>query len=132
MTGTGFEVKTIKTVTREQVGNLLSSAFEGGSNYWYRIEEFHAPTSYQFNYGADLGKPAGFFKQIDYPLNPEGYLIISDYFGADETPQRGKLNYMSIKKGLNLLANSVTYAHHWRDFLAEEDDASCNSASLER
>jgi len=120
---TGFNITTTKVITREQVANLLTSAFEGGSNYWYRIEEFHAPSTYQFNSGADLSKPAGYFKQIDYPLNPNGYLVVSDYeeAGRDDMKKR-RLNYRSIKRGLQLMAESKDYAHHWRDFIEEDDD----------
>ena len=120
---TNFEVKVTHQITREQVGNLLSSAFEGGSNYWYRIEEFHKPSVYQFNYGADLGKEAGYFKQIDYPLNPDGYLVVSDYHGADDGEVKKRtLSSHSIKRGLRLMSESKDYAHHWRDLLAEDDD----------
>ncbi len=123
MSTTGFEIKTTHYITREQVANLLCSAFEGGNNYWYRIELFHAPSTYQFNFGADLGKPAGHFKQIDYPLNPDGYLVVSDYHGADPGEMvKRRLNYRSIKRGLQLMAESKEYAHHWRDFIAENDD----------
>jgi hypothetical protein len=123
-TETGFEIKTTRTITRDQVANLLANAFEGGSNYWYLIEEFHAPSTYQFNYGADLKKPAGYFTHIDYPLNPDGYLVVSDYYGADDGKVvKRRLNYRSIKRGLQLMSQSKTYAHHWRDFIDENDDA---------
>ncbi len=120
----GFEIKITRTVTREQVANLLCSAFEGGSNYWYRIEEFHAPSKFEFNAGKDLGEPAGYFKQIDYPLNPGGYLVVSDYHGVTgrDVPTKRRLNLRSIQRGLELMAASKEYAHHWRDFIAEDDD----------
>lgn len=129
---TGFEIKTTSTITREQVANLLCSAFEGGSNYWYRIEEFHAPSTYQYNGSADLGKPAGYFKQIDYPLNPDGYLVVSDHNGADPGEMvKRRLNYRSIKRGLQLMAESKEYAHHWRDLIAEDDDATTADVFLQ-
>lgn len=118
----GFEITTTKEITREQVANLLCSAFEGGSNYWYRIEVFHAPSSFQFNSGADLGEPAGYFKQIDYPLNPDGYLTVSDYHADPSMMVKRRLNYNSIKRGLQLMAESKEYAHHWRDLIVEDGD----------
>ncbi len=115
----GFKIKTTHEITREQVGNLLCSAFEGGSNYWYRIEETHAPSTYQ--YRCMKGHT---FSHVDYPLNPDGYLVVSDYHGADEGESvKRRLNYRSIKRGLQLMAESKEYAHHWRDFIAEDDDA---------
>lgn len=121
----GFEIKTTRTITREQVSNLLCSAFEGGSNYWYRIEFFHAPDKYEFNAGADLNKPAGYFKQLDYPLNPGGFLVVSDYHAITgrDVPTKRRLSLHSIQRGLELMAASKEYAHHWRDFIAENDDA---------
>lgn len=136
MTATGFEIKTTRTITRERVANLLCSAFEGGSNYWYRIEDFQAPTSYEFNSGADLKKPAGYFKYTDYPLNPGGYLVVSDYHGADGgVVMKRRLNLRAIERGLNLLAQAHAtgkdYGHHWRDFLDENDDATTADVFLQ-
>lgn len=136
MTTTGFEIKTTRTITREQVANLLCSAFEGGSNYWYRIEKFHEPTAYEFNTGADLGRPAGHFKQIDYPLNPGGYLVVSDHYGADGgNVKKRRLNLRSIERGLNLLAQAYAankdYGYHWRDFVEENDDATTADVFLQ-
>lgn len=121
---TAFTVAVTRQVSRDEVGNLLCSAFEGGSNYWYRIEKFHKPTRFEFNSGKDLGKEAGYFKQIDYPLNPGGYLIVSDYNALCEGdfPTEKKLDLASIQRGLELFANSKDYAHHWQDFVTENDD----------
>lgn len=62
-------------------------------------------------------------KHIDYPLNPGGHLIVSDAEGTDGEVRKEILNLSSIRKGLQLMAESKEYAHHWRDFLAENDDA---------
>lgn len=43
-----FSITTTKEITREQVANLLTSAFEDGSNYWYRIEKFQKPGRFEF------------------------------------------------------------------------------------
>lgn len=120
-TVTGFTVSVQHDISRERVGDLLCSAFEGGSNYWYRIEEFKAPTTFQYRCVPD----GGVYRHIDYPLNPDGFLVISDYHGIDEgeTPKKRKLNFATIKRGLRLMSQSTEYAHHWRDFLAEDDDA---------
>jgi len=123
MKTTGFTIKTTREVTREQVANLLCSAFEGGSNYWYRIEKKKAPSTYQFRTDPDT-----IYSHIDYPLNPDGYLIVSDFHGADgldEIVER-KLNYASIKRGLQLMAEAnakgLPYGHHWNDFITDNDD----------
>lgn len=121
-TPSGFTVTVQHEVSRQRIGDLLCSAFEGGSNYWYRIEEFHAPTTYQFRTFPESLKV---FKHIDYPLNPDGYLVVSDFHGCDEPEteiKKRKLNFATIKRGLKLLSQSKEYSHHWRDFLAENDD----------
>jgi hypothetical protein len=127
-----FEVKVTHVVSRERVSDLLTSAFEGGSNYWYRIEKFHAPKDFDFNAGESLGKPAGYYKQIDYPLNHGGYLIVSDFAGCEDGNVRKKvLNLSTIRRGLNALANSKEYSHHWRDFIEENDDATTADVFLQ-
>lgn len=123
MKTTGFKITTTREVTREQVSNLLCSAFEGGSNYWCRIEKTKAPSTYQFRTEPD----GHIYSHLDYPLNPDGYVIVSDYFGADEGKMvKRKLNYAAIKRGLQLMAEAsakgVDYGHHWHDFITENDD----------
>jgi hypothetical protein len=128
MSTSGFKIVVEHEISRERVGDLLCCAFEGGSNYWYRIEQFHEPTTYQFRTNKNQ-----IFKHLDYPLNPEGYLVVSDYHGIDqdETPKRRRLSYVTIKRGLKLLSTSKTYAHHWQDFLAENEDATTGDVFLQ-
>lgn len=129
----GFTITIKQEITRQNIGDLLCSAFEGGSNYWYRIEELHAPISYEYNSGEDLGKQPGYYKQIDFPLNPGGYAIISDYNGLDQggKMRKERLDLDSIQRGLEAFANSSTYAHHWRDFISEDTDATTADVFLQ-
>lgn len=124
----GFTVTVQHEITRERIGDLLCSAFEGGSNYWYRIEESHAPSTYQYRCFPDK-----IMSHIDYPLNPDGSIVVSDYFGLSvgDRIKKRKLSYATIKRGLRLMSQSDEYAHHWRDFLAEEDDGTTGDVFLQ-
>ena len=103
----------------EKIASALISAFEGGSNYWYMIEEAHRPDGEQalWPYREDSGKV---YKHIDYPMNPGGFLRISSL----EEPERGKLilNRERIEIGLQKLAESKDYSHHFRDLMSDNAD----------
>ena len=62
-------------VTDQRIADLLCSAFEGGSNYWYEIVSYVKPSEISFLSSPDLngGKP---FPHIDYPLNPGGAVVV--------------------------------------------------------
>jgi hypothetical protein len=72
----------------KRVADLLTSAIEGGSNYWYKIEEFIAPPPENLKAHAGLG-PDGrqVFRHIDYPLCEDGALIIGDLEEDGELPE---------------------------------------------
>lgn len=112
-----MQIKT--TVSLKRISDLLCSALEGGSNYWYEIVEQIKPPKLEFRSNPDLGD--GNFPHIDYPLNKGGALIIRSL----EEPRKHakRLDLASIERGLTLWANSTDYAHHWGDFLKENDDA---------
>jgi hypothetical protein len=101
----------------EKIASALISAFEGGSNYWYQIESVRKPRGEQalWKYREDSGRV---YPHIDYPMNPTGHLIISSL----EEPEKGKfkLTRRRIEQGLQKLAESKDYGHHFRD-LASDD-----------
>lgn len=83
-------------IPMERIADLLCCALEGGSNYWYVINEFVEPTAYMFH-----SDPGHNFKHLDYPLNPGGALIIGDIEDSSLPPMR--LDLASIQKGLTLM-----------------------------
>jgi hypothetical protein len=116
-TGTGnCAVRFTKTenVSFENIGGLLCSAFEGGSNYWYEIHDYVEPKEITFQ--AMKGEV---FPHIDYPLNVGGAVIVGDMEAPEEAPKR--LDMAAIKNGLKVMAEK--YPHHWQDFVSENDDA---------
>lgn len=105
-----------------RVGDLLCSAFEGGSNYWCHIDEFHEPPKIAFRWDSK-----NLYKHVDYPLNPGGYLLISDPEDGEGDQHRLDLN--SLQNGLRVM--NAKYPEHWRDFMAEADDATTGDVFLQ-
>ncbi len=118
---------TIKhELTAEQVSDVLCSAFEGGSNYWYFIDKKIEPTEWQFD--SDPQRSPHLHWLYDYPLNPGGALLMSD---TTEDNEHGvmRLDAESIQRGLNVLAEN--YSWHMQDILQENADADTGDALLQ-
>lgn len=128
-------------VTPEQIANLLVSAFEGGSNYWYEITKFGKPKVFDTFCGLTLaqlqktGEVAGnkgpkIFPHVDYPMSTGGYLLIKQT--VDEGgPGVRKFTWTSIARGLRDMAASETYQHHFLDILKDETDATTADVFLQ-
>lgn len=122
---TMISMKIQTEIPIKRVQDLLCNAFEGGSNYWYLIEEFHKPTRFD-HYSWDAPEPGRaqeVFKHLDYPTNPGGYLIVSDakLEGEIDKVSKRRLNLASIEEGLKVMAEK--YPRHFADFMTEHDDA---------
>lgn len=119
METTTFKVDT--KVSTEQLSDLLTSAFEGGSNYWYMIQEFIKPTQLVHKeFPEDNRKEAHY--ATEYCLNPGGALMIDDE-QADEPSLKKpvRLDIEACQKGLDVMAKK--YPHHFKDLLADNTDA---------
>lgn len=134
MKTTSDTVSVSLDVSIKDIQDTLCSAFEGGSNYWYRIEEFIKPTEFtHYSFGKpEEGKEPEIFRHIDYPTNPGGALIVSDYFGAEEDEEgmtKARLDLESIKKGITVMAN--LYPYHFKNMIAENGDAETGDVLLQ-
>lgn len=109
----GFQVAI--TITDEKVGNLLCSALEGGSNYWYDIVDFINPNNVKCE-----------FKHLELPFMDGCGLMIQDDEG-DEEPKL--LNREAMQRGLEIMQRD--YANHFQDFLDENDDGSTADVFLQ-
>jgi hypothetical protein len=113
---------TISTVLNERrVSDLLCSALEGGSNYWYFIEAFIEPPVLTFR--TFDGKV---FRHLDYPLSDNGGLVIKDLFD-DQHP--ALLDRTSLLRGLHVMAEK--YARHYADWMNENDDSMTGDVFLQ-
>jgi hypothetical protein len=102
-----------KEFNLKKIANLLVSAFEGGSNYWYRIDEFEKPQKIDFRLNDQQ-----IFKHIDYPLNEGGALLIKDTIGD----KNHTLDLEKIKMGFDAL-KELTPSYHYEDYCNNTDDA---------
>lgn len=119
MSDFNFTVK--QTVSDERVKDLVITAFEGGSNYWYLILGYEGDTA-----GVE-------FKHCDMPFKEGGAVIVCDkheeYEVGEENVKRHKLNRESIQRGLEVMAEK--YPRHMADFLKEQDDADTGDVFLQ-
>lgn len=120
-----MNVKAQVDVSLESIANLLCSAFEGGSNYWYEIQEFHKPPSLSFR--TDKEKV---FRHIDYPLNVGGSLVIKS-LEDDEIngAKQWTLNLKACDRGLNIMATK--FPHHFANVVVDEGDSNTGDVFLQ-
>lgn len=111
-------------VSEDEIENLIVSALEGGSNYWYQIVRQREPRKFLFR--SDAKK---IFSHIDYPMNPGGSLTIR----STEEPERAArtLSLTTIKRGVKALAASKEYRHHFTDILKEDTDQTTGDVFLQ-
>ena len=109
----------------QRLSDLLCGAFEGGSNYWYQIDEFIKPENFDNSEEGDEK-----FRHLSYPCNKGGALIISDINEEDvKHKQTWTLNLESMAKGLQVMAKD--YPHHMANFLNDNDDAETSDVYLQ-
>lgn len=122
-------MKVCNEVSLSRISDMLCSAFEGGSNYWYEITKFNEPPKMEFLSSPDLndGKP---FPHIDYPLNKGGSLVIRCIEGDRINGKtHWKLDLAAIRKGLQLMAEKSP--RHYANFVNEDDDAETGDVFLQ-
>jgi hypothetical protein len=112
--------KVTTNVSDERIQDLLTSAFEGGSNYWYIIKKYNYPPGQTRQ---SLGIK---FPHIELPFKG-GSLLIGDIEGDKEYDKI--LDRTAINKGLQLMAEK--YPKHYADFIAEDDDAATGDVFLQ-
>lgn len=111
-----MEITIKKEILLQRVADLLCSAFEsGGIAYWGSIARYHEPVKLAFR-----TDDKQIYRHLDYPLNEGGAVILKNHEEPERKPK--PLTLDTIKTGLELMANSEKYAHHWRDFITENDD----------
>ncbi len=109
-------MKAAKANLDEVMSNLLCSAFEGGSNYWYTIEKFEYPE----------GKKRADFKfpHLEVPFQG-GSLKIT----ADGEPKVYTLDRKALDKGWKLMITDQP--HHYADAITGGGDASTGDVFLQ-
>lgn len=100
------------------MSDLLCSAFEGGSNYWYLIERFEYP----------LGKTRKDFRypHVEVPFQEGGAIIVS---AQEEPKKKYRLDRAALAKGWALMRDE--YARHYADAMTEDGDATTGDVFLQ-
>jgi len=126
-------IKMDLEVSLDRVGDLLCSAFEGGSNYWYRIDYDKSEAPKEINYdffGYEENGKKYVFRHVNWPLTG-GKLFVFDRDAEEDDEDRfqGYLDLEACKKGLKLMAEK--YPRHYGDFADENDDADTGDVFLQ-
>lgn len=114
-------------VNDKRIADLLCSAFEGGSNYWYRIEQYIAPPADNlYKWDTDT-----VYRRVQYPMSVGGALVISDAMATEQdNVSTGRLDRESIARGLQLFAQGFN-VQHFGNWMAERDDAETGDVFLQ-
>jgi hypothetical protein len=131
----------------KRIADLLTSAFEGGSNYWISKVTKVKPVEWSFYSDPDLGRQTeGGPPKIwlaDYPLNPGGKLTFRITESFDKADTRDyELDLPRIKKGIEMFLRGEGFGkdsdgtprivkHHAANFLSEDDDAETGDVFLQ-
>jgi len=113
-------IKIINEIPYERVQDLLCSAFEGGSNYWYEI------ISYNYPKGETRQSLNIRHQHIQLPFKGGSITIRSSE--TDDEPNY-ILDLNAIEKGLQLMATK--FPDHFADFIKEQDDATTGDVFLQ-
>lgn len=106
-----FKINATLKVSHKRIEDLLCTAFEGGSNYWYVIKEYIIPKG--------INKQSIKFQHIEVPLLKGGEIIIGDFI--DDNSKRNNVKLETIEKGLKIFAKN--YPEQMNDFLNENEDS---------
>lgn len=112
------------SITDSRAADLLCSAFEGGSNYWYMVVDKTVPTDIAKPWGNDYTPT-----YISYPFSEDGALMIADL--EDEDGDKYMLDKAAIDRGKALLSTDDQYSHHLENVLQEQDDADTGDVFLQ-
>lgn len=122
-------------ITLRDVAYLLCSAFEGGVGYWAQIVGYVEPKTPVAH--MDIGGDKTVYPYVDFPLTPDGAVLIRDVEEDGQQPDEGepdegktwRLDYAAVAKGLQVMADK--YHKHFHTFLDENGDAETGDVFLQ-
>jgi hypothetical protein len=116
-------------VTEGRARDLLCSALEGGSNYWYVIADYEFADGVSYDdfqrggkFGPDPADPYWHPSQL-IPFHEGCALLIEDREGVEIGGKtQWRLDREAMKQGLVLMGEKYRDTH-WSNFVCENDDA---------
>jgi len=114
-----IEVETTFKLSEDRIRDLLTAAFEGGTNYWlYNIsyELRDDLTISDFREGGKM-QPSSYHHWCQLIPLVEGCKLTFEY----ENGEKSYLDRDRIKHGLQVMAQK--YPEHFNDFISENEDA---------
>jgi hypothetical protein len=119
-----FDLDVKYQINKNDVASLISSALEGGSNYWCIIRKSKSVEPLPIDlFKWDL---VGDFWHILWPLSRGGRLYIES---VEDMYHNGYLDLDSCKRGLMLMAQK--HPRHWSDFVSGNWDAETGDVFLQ-
>lgn len=109
-----------QTISAKDVAGLVTSALEGGSNYWYTIDDEDLADG--------ISREDFAFPHIQIPFTEGCALIISNTEGDPDLTGKA-LDLKSMQKGLEIM--SEKYPRHFSDFIGQNDDATTGDVFLQ-
>lgn len=106
-------------IPAQRINDLLTSAFEGGSNYWAKVENNSEPRPAE--YLSDVPMAGGWVRM--YALDDGGKYV------APDGKKEWTLDRAAIEKGLLIMARD--HGRHFGNFMAENDDAETGDVFLQ-
>lgn len=123
-------------VPDNRIADMLCGAFEGGSNYWCRIQKYVAPALdklFPWDTMSDRsigdGDNPAVYKHVQYPMSPGGKVIVRDMEADEEGGKEYTLALDLIRPGLKAMATKEP--RHFGDMMSGNDDATTADVFLQ-
>ena len=115
-----FKVKIEFKIEEETIKNLLTSALEGGSNYWYYLPDLSmcAPSD---------GKTPT-VTRIWNAIKEGKRVPVQDYESGEHL---GYISWEGIKHGIGIMADDKDMKHHLLAAIEQQDDAETGDVFLQ-
>lgn len=120
-----MKITITQDISDQRIFDLLTSALEGGSNYWYMLEEKIEPSEWLFL--EEMRPQTQTHWAQEYALSQDGALIIGDE--ESDNGDTYRLDRKAIKKGLQLMSTNEPSA--MADFMTEDEDATTGDIFLQ-